>query len=40
MDVVTNKEGDRRGSEGGSMGVRERDGDREDKGDREGGRDI
>ena len=39
MEVVTNKEGGRRGSEGGSKGVREREGEREEKGDREGGRD-
>ena len=28
MEVVTNKEGGRRGSEGGSKGVREREGER------------
>ena len=37
MEVVTNKEGCRRGIEGGRKGVREREGKREEKGDREVG---
>ena len=33
MELMTNKEGGIRGNEGGSKGVRKREGDREEKGD-------